>query len=78
MQEVFASIGVSNSKRLCIGGVTKAEMREASASGLDVENCGIYLFLASESNPQEPIEILAKFISLDQAERAAALLPSSA
>ena len=77
MQEIFASIGVSNSKRLCIGGITNAEAREAISSGLDVENSGVYLFLASESNPQRPIEILAKFFSLDHAERLAALLASS-
>jgi hypothetical protein len=76
MKETFATITVSNSKRLCIGGITRSETKEALASGLDVDNSGVYLFIASESDPKSPIEILAKFFSLEQAEQAAELLPS--
>ena len=78
MQETFATITVSNSKRLCIGGITRSEAREAAASGLEVEPSGVYLFLASEADPKLPIEILAKFYSLEQAEQAAELLDPNA
>jgi hypothetical protein len=74
--ETLATVAVSNSKRLCIGGVTRREANEAKAAGLDVDPAGIYLFLASDSDPKSPIEVLAKFFTVDQAERAAALLPS--
>ncbi|EGJ19621.1 hypothetical protein RSWS8N_15714 [Cereibacter sphaeroides WS8N] len=76
MHETFASITIGNSKRLCIGGISRAEVREARASGLHLEDNGIYLFLASDSNPSLPIEVLAKFFSVEQAERAAELLPA--
>ena len=75
--ETFATVAVSNSKRLCIGGVTRREVGEARAAGLEVEPSGVYLFLASDSDPKSPIEVLAKFFSVEQAERAAALLPST-
>lgn len=76
MQETFATLTVSNSKRLCIGGITRAEAREAEASGLDVSPNGLYLFVASDADPTSPIEILAKFFSVEEAEQAAELLPS--
>lgn len=77
MQEIFASLTVSNSKRLCIGGITRTEAREALTAGLEgVSPNGLYLFLASDADPESPIEVLAKFFSVEQAEQAAELLPS--
>lgn len=76
MSEKFATIPLSNARVLCIGGITRAEAREAVASGLNVDDFGYYLFLASADRPSEPIEILAKFLSPDQAERVADLFPA--
>ena len=78
MSELFSAISVRNSKVLCVGGVTEREVKEAASSGLDVDSASFYLYLASEDNPASPIEILAKFFSADQAERAAELLPAYA
>lgn len=77
MSETFATIPVSNSRLLCIGGVTRAEAKEARAAGVDIDGSGFYLFLASGSDPKAPIEVLASFFSADHAERAADLIPSN-
>ncbi|MEM9047787.1 MAG: hypothetical protein AAGC92_03615 [Pseudomonadota bacterium] len=77
MYEKFATIPVSNSRLLCIGGVTRAEAKEARAAGVDIDGSGFYLFLASESEPQAPIEVLASFFSAEHAERTADIFPSA-
>jgi len=41
---------------------------------LEVDGTGYYLFLADESRPEQPIEILAKFFSESEAARIARLL----
>jgi hypothetical protein len=69
MSRHFATLPVSNTTSLCIGGVTRNEAAEARAEGLPVEDDGFYLFLASSNEPSRPIEILARFFSVDQAER---------
>lgn len=76
MQEIFSSISVKNSKILCVGPITKREAQEAKSQGIDADPTGFYLYLASEAEPASPIEILAKFFSLEQAERAAEMLPA--
>jgi len=78
VKELFASFPVQNSRVLCIGGITRKEAKEASASGIQADSNGWYLFLASESEPTSPVEILAQFFSIEQAERAAEMLPSFA
>jgi hypothetical protein len=78
MSELFSAISIKNSRVLCVGGVTSKEAREAAASGLEVDPASYYLYLASEEDPSSPIEILARFFSADQAERAAELFPVSA
>lgn len=78
MSELFSAIPVRNSRVLCVGGVTNREAKEASAPGVDVDTSSFYLYLASEEDPSSPIEILARFFSVDQAERAAELLPHCA
>lgn len=77
MSEKFAAIPLSNARILCIGSITRVEAREASSSGLNVDEFGYYLFLASADRPSEPIEILAKFLSSEHAERAADFFPVS-
>lgn len=77
MSETFASIPVTNSRLLCIGGVTRAEAQEARAAGVEIDGSGFYLFVASEADPSTPIEVLARFFSAEQAERAVDLIPST-
>lgn len=77
MSRYFAAIPVSNARLLCVGGVSEREAAEARGLDLDVDGSGYYLFLAEADRPSEPIEILAKFYSPDQAEYAASLLPVS-
>ena len=72
----FAAIPLSNATMLCIGGITRTEAKEASSVGVEIEDSGFFLFLAAADNPTEPIEILAKFFSSEQAERAASLFPT--
>lgn len=76
MSDLFASIPVKNSRVLCVGGITTRESTEALTAGFQAEPSGIYLFLASACEPSTPIEILAKFFSVEQAERAAENLPT--
>lgn len=66
MSDYFAAIPVSNTTRLCVGALTRAE---AEAAQVDVR--GYYLFLANEAAPGEPIQILASFFSPFEAARAA-------
>lgn len=77
MDEIFANIGLANGKRLCIGVVTRKEAAEASALGAPISDSGVYLFLADDRSPDEPIEILARFLTLELAERAASVFSAS-
>ena len=77
MSRYFAAIPVSNARLLCVGGISEREVADARESDLDLDGSGYYLFLANADRPSEPIEILAKFFSPDQAEHAASLLPVS-
>ena len=76
MDEPFGAIPISNSAMLCIGGITGAEAGRAREAGFDVDGTGYYLFLASQNNPSEPVEVLAKFWSASAAERLARILLS--
>lgn len=78
MQEIFSSISLRNSKILCVGSITRREAKEAASRGIEAEPTGFYLYLASAEEPTSPIEILAKFFSVEQAERAAELFPAHA
>ena len=73
MDEYFASTPVSNATLLCVGGITRAETEAARDAGLEVDGKGYYLFLADESEPSRPIEILAHFFSEAEASRLARL-----
>lgn len=76
MSELFSAISVRNSRLLCVGGITSKEAKEAESSGIDVDTSAFYLYLAAEDDPTAPIEILAQFFSVDQAERAAEMFPA--
>ncbi len=71
MDDRFAAIPVSNSKMLCVGGITRAETEAANGDGLDIDGRGYYLFIANERDPSEPIQILARFFTAIEAEIAA-------
>jgi hypothetical protein len=58
---------------LCVGGITRAEACMANDAGIEVDGLGYYLFLADQSEPQKPIEVLAKFADPSAAEKLARL-----
>jgi hypothetical protein len=74
MDEYFATMAVNNSTVVCVGGITKSETDAARDDGMDIDGFGYYLFLANESAPAEPVEILAKFVSENQAARFAQMI----
>ena len=69
MDERFAALPLTNSTSLCVGGITDAEAEAARDDGAEADGFGYYLFLADETAPQRPIEVLAKFLSVSQAEK---------
>lgn len=73
MDEYFAATPVTNATLLCVGGITRAEAEIARDDGVEVDGRGYYLFLASEGEPEKPIEILAKVVSDAAAARLAQL-----
>jgi len=74
MEEYFARLAITSGQCLCVGSITAAEAERARSDGIDVDGYGYYVFLADESDPSRPIEILAKFVSLAAAERIARLI----
>lgn len=73
MDEYFASLPMVGSTVLCVGGITRNEASGADAHGAGIDGFGYYLFLADESSPEKPVEILAKFLSPSEAQRIATL-----
>lgn len=78
MDEYFASTPITNATLLCVGGITRAETVAAQEAGLEVDGKGYYLFLADETQPSQPIEVLAHFVSEVEASRLARLLGAAA
>lgn len=78
MDDYFAAMPASNSTVLCVGGITRAEAESAKHDGFDIDGRGYYLFLAKQDAPDEPIQILAKFLSSLEAERAARIFSAKA
>ncbi|WP_143596163.1 hypothetical protein [Tistlia consotensis] len=74
MDEIVGAVPVSNSATLCIGGISSAEAERAREAGHDLDGMGYYLFLASQDDPEKPIEVLAKFWSASAAERLARMI----
>lgn len=69
MDECFGCVRISNSTSLCIGGITNAEARKATEQGMEIDGFGYYLFLSSEAEPKEDIEIIAKIPDVGVAEK---------
>jgi hypothetical protein len=69
MEGEFASLQLDNAMVLCVGGITRAEAESAQAEGMAVDGRGYYLFLADESAPREPVQVLARFLSAFEAEQ---------
>lgn len=62
--ESFAALPLIDGKLLCVGSITRAEAAAASADiGLSIDGLGYYLFIAEQARPNEPIEVLAKFLT---------------
>lgn len=74
MEECFGTIHISNSTSLCVGGLTTSEAARAREDGIEIDGLGYYLFLSSEIEPRQPIEILAKFPNVETAEKLVRLL----
>jgi hypothetical protein len=63
----LAAMPLTNATFVCVGGITAAEAENARSDGYDVDGFGYYLFLAEETAPEKPIQVLAKFYSSDEA-----------
>ena len=74
MDEYFAAAPLGNSRVLCVGGITRAETETARGDGLQIDGRGYYLFVADESEPTKPIELLGSLLSPQHAARFASLL----
>jgi hypothetical protein len=72
----FGSIPASNSTQLCVGTITRGEAASVRDEGFPIDGTGYYLFLADESAPEQPIRVLAKFISNSDAEMLVKLFTS--
>ena len=73
MDEYFGCIKISNSTSLCVGGITNSEANQAKKEGMEIDGFGYYLFLSSEAEPRETIEIIAKVLDVGAAEKLARL-----
>ena len=76
MDEYFAAMPITNATMLCIGGITRREAEAEQNEGVSVDGNGYYLFLADETEPKRPIQILAKFLTVIEAGRLARLFSS--
>lgn len=74
MEEYFATVPLSNSSLLCVGGISRVETERANEDGAGIDGFGYYLFLASQADPSKPIEVLAKFTNEGAAETLARLM----
>lgn len=71
MSVQLAALPITNATVLCIGGITQSETENGRADGYPIDGNGYYLFLASENEPNRPIQLLAKFLSPTEAEMCA-------
>ena len=69
----FASLHLNDAMILCVGGMTHAEADALRGDDPAFDGRGYYLFLADERAPDQPIQVLAKFLSAFEAERLARL-----
>lgn len=72
MEDYFFELPLSNARTLCFGPLTK---READSTDADFcDGFGTYLFLANADAPGEDVEVIAKIVSVEAAERLRAAL----
>lgn len=72
MEDYFFEVPLSNARTLCLGPLTK---READSTDADFcDGFGTYLFLANADAPGEDIDVIAKIVSVEAAERLRAAL----
>lgn len=72
MEDYFFELPLSNARTLCLGTLTK---READSADVDFcDGLGTYLYLANADAPSDDIEVIAKVVSMEAAERLRAAL----
>lgn len=74
MDNQFGYVPITNSKVLCVGGISPSEAEAAREAGKELDGRGFYIFLADEAEPAAPIEVLAKFASESDAHRVLRLM----
>lgn len=72
MEDYFFEVPLSNARTLCLGPLTR---READSSNADFcDGFSTYLFLANADAPGDDIDVIAKVVSVEAAERLRAAL----
>jgi len=72
MEDYFFEVPLSNARTLCFGPLTR---READSTNADFcDGFGTYLFLANADAPGEDVDVIAKVVSVEAAERLRAAL----
>ncbi len=72
MEEYYCDIPLTNAKVLCMGPITG---REAATAGADFcTGFGTYLYLADASDLRSDIEVIARVVSEEAAEKLRAAL----
>lgn len=78
MSVEFASMPLTNATHICVGEITEREAQTLRDDGHDSDGFGAYLFLANASDLKSPVEVLAKFFDLSQANAFARLIAARA
>jgi hypothetical protein len=72
MEDYFFELPLSNARTLCLGTLTRREADTADADFCD--GLGTYLYLANADAPTDEVEVIAKVVSTEAAERLRAAL----
>ena len=72
MEDYFFEVPLSNARTLCLGPLTKREADSTDAAFCD--GFGTYLFLANADAPGEDVDVIAKIVSVEAAEKLRAAL----
>lgn len=72
MEEYYCDIPLTNSKVLCIGPLTTREVATVDSDFCD--GFGTYLYLADASDMRREVEVIARVVSEEAAERLRAAL----
>lgn len=72
MEEYYFELPLSNARTLCLGTLTKREADSADVGFCD--GIGTYLYLANADAPAEDVDVIAKVVSMEAAERLRAAL----